>query len=100
MNKLKSLGRGFGACPSLEVLDITSNKMSEEGLPGNFWMMGKVVKLQLHPRHNSVNFIQTCMISVTETLRALYMGDNYFETLSPEVGRLRSLQIVNNNHQG
>jgi hypothetical protein len=41
MNRLKSLGRGFGACPSLEVLDITHNKMSEEGLPGNFWMMGK-----------------------------------------------------------
>jgi len=41
MNRLKSLGRGFGACPSLEVLDITHNKLSEEGLPGNFWMMGK-----------------------------------------------------------
>jgi len=74
MNRLRSLGRGFGACPSLEVLDVSHNKLSEEGLPGNFWMM--------------------------ETLRALYMGDNYFENISPEVGRLKSLQILvirNNN---
>lgn len=29
-----------------------------------------------------------------ETLRALYMGDNYFENISPELGKLRNLQIV------
>lgn len=75
MNRLRSLGRGFGACPSLEVLDLTHNKLSEESLPGNFWMI--------------------------ETLRALYMGDNYFENLSPEIGRLKNLQILvirNNNN--
>jgi len=74
MNRLTTLGRGFGACPSLEVLDFTHNKMSEEGLPGNFWMM--------------------------ETLRALYLGDNYFENISPELGLLKNLQILvfrNNN---
>jgi len=68
MNRLTSLGRGFGACPSLEVLDLTHNKMSEEGLPANFWMM--------------------------ETLRALYMGDNFFKSISPEMGRLKNLQIL------
>jgi Leucine-rich repeat (LRR) protein len=73
MNRLVSLGRGFGACPSLEILDLSHNKLSEEGLPGNFWMM--------------------------ETLRALYMGDNYFQTISPEIGRLKNLQIfvIRNN---
>ncbi|CAL8143193.1 unnamed protein product [Orchesella dallaii] len=74
LNRLTNLGRGFGACPSLEILDVTHNKLSEEGLPGNFWMM--------------------------ETLRALYMGDNYFENISPEIGKLRNLQILvlrNNN---
>lgn len=41
LNRLTNLGRGFGACPSLEILDVTHNKLSEDGLPGNFWMMGK-----------------------------------------------------------
>jgi len=36
----------------------------------------------------------TSILFIVETLRALYMGDNYFETFSPEVGRLRNLQIV------
>jgi hypothetical protein len=25
----------------MEVLDLTHNKLSEESLPANFWMMGK-----------------------------------------------------------
>lgn len=29
-----------------------------------------------------------------ETLRALYLGDNDFETLPPEIGQLKNLQIV------
>ena len=33
-------------------------------------------------------------ISVSETLRALYLGDNDFELLPPELGNLKNLQIV------
>lgn len=40
MNRLGSLPRGFGAFPVLEVLDLTYNNLSEENLPGNFFMMG------------------------------------------------------------
>lgn len=29
-----------------------------------------------------------------ETLRALYLGDNDFETIPPEIGQLKNLQIV------
>lgn len=32
--------------------------------------------------------------NISETLRALYLGDNYFENVSPELGKLRNLQIV------
>lgn len=30
----------------------------------------------------------------SETLRALYLGDNDFEYLPPEIGNLKNLQIV------
>lgn len=30
----------------------------------------------------------------SETLRALYLGDNDFETIPPEIGQLKNLQIV------
>ena len=30
----------------------------------------------------------------TDTLRALYLGDNDFEHIPPEIGRLKNLQIV------
>lgn len=33
-------------------------------------------------------------VFVSETLRALYLGDNDFETISPEIGNLKNLQIV------
>ncbi|GFN83976.1 hypothetical protein PoB_001048200 [Plakobranchus ocellatus] len=68
MNRLNSLPRGFGACPVLEVLDITYNNLSENSLPANFFCL--------------------------DTLRALYMGDNDFEHLPPEIGRLKNLQIL------
>jgi Leucine-rich repeat (LRR) protein len=32
--------------------------------------------------------------SISETLRALYLGDNDFEFLPAEVGQLKNLQIV------
>jgi len=68
MNRLYTLPRGFGAFPALEVLDLTYNYLNEKSLPGNFFMI--------------------------ETLRALYLGDNDFEYLSPEVGQLKNLQIL------
>ncbi|KAG8334556.1 Ras suppressor protein 1 [Homalodisca vitripennis] len=68
MNRLNSLPRGFGAFPVLEVLDLTYNNLDESSLPGNFFML--------------------------ETLRALYLGDNDFEVLPPEIGLLKNLQIV------
>lgn len=68
MNKLNSLPRGFGACPQLEVLDCTYNNLNEHSLPANFFCL--------------------------DTLRALYLGDNDFEYLPPEIGRLKGLQIL------
>lgn len=32
--------------------------------------------------------------NISETLRALYLGDNYFENVSPELSKLRNLQIL------
>jgi len=68
LNKLTALPRGFGAFPMLEVLDLTYNNLNESSLPGNFFMI--------------------------ETLRALYLGDNDFEKIPPEIGHLKNLQIV------
>lgn len=31
-----------------------------------------------------------------ETLRALYLGDNDFEIIPPEINQLKNLQIVSN----
>lgn len=68
INRLNTLPRGFGAFPALEVLDLSYNNLNEKELPGNFFMM--------------------------ETLRALYMGDNDFEFIPPNIGQLKNLQIV------
>lgn len=34
------------------------------------------------------------IIDLTESLRALYLGDNFIAQISPEIGRLKNLQIV------
>merc|ERR550532_1720775 len=68
MNRLYSLPRGFGAFPMLEVLDVTYNNLTENSLPNNFFCL--------------------------DTLRALYMADNDIEILSPEIGKLKDLQIL------
>uniref|UniRef100_A0A6I8SXB1 Ras suppressor protein 1 n=1 Tax=Xenopus tropicalis TaxID=8364 RepID=A0A6I8SXB1_XENTR len=70
MNRLNSLPRGFGSLPALEVLDLTYNNMNENSLPGNFFYL--------------------------TTLRALYLSDNDFEILPPDIGKLTKLQIVSN----
>ena len=66
--RLDTLPRGFGAFPVLEVLDLSYNNLNERILPGNFFMM--------------------------VTLRALYLGDNDFEYIPPEVGNLKNVQIL------
>ncbi|KAA3672919.1 uncharacterized protein DEA37_0007955 [Paragonimus westermani] len=68
MNKLSVLPRGFGAFPSLEILDLTYNNLNENTLPENFF-----------------NLI---------TLRALYLSDNDFEHLPPAIGKLTNLEIL------
>jgi len=68
INKLTKLPRGFGSFPNIEVLDLSYNSLTEEGLPSNFFMMS--------------------------TLRALYLSDNEFVTLSPEIRNLKNLRIL------
>merc|ERR1712241_46969 len=68
MNKLNSSPRGFGSFPNLEILDISYNNLSENSLPSNFFIMA--------------------------TLRALYMSDNEFEQLSPDIKNMKNLRIL------
>jgi len=68
INKLAKLPRGFGSFPCIEVLDLSYNTLSEAGLPSNFWIMS--------------------------TLRALYLSDNEFELISPDVKNLKNLRIL------
>ena len=94
LNRIVSLGRGFGACPMLEVLDVTHNNLSEDGLSANFWMMGKKcapVRFLAWPSNRIL--IVYSFVNI-ESLRALYLGDNFLRSISPEIGRLRNLQIV------
>lgn len=89
MNRLNVLPRGFGAFPALEVLDATYNNLSERSFPANFFMLGE--DLRIHLPHNSCN---SSHVRLTETLRALYLADNDFEYLPPEIGQLKNLQVV------
>lgn len=100
MNRLDVLPRGFGAFPVLEVLDLTYNNLNEKQLPGNFFMMGKRKEvfptlLNLYKIILLVNDVFLFVIA-SETLRALYLADNDFEYLPPEIGHLKNLQIVRN----
>lgn len=62
------LPRGFGGFAALEVLDLTYNNLSEASMPNNFWNIS--------------------------TLRALYVGDNDFETIPPEVSAFAGFNIT------
>ena len=42
LNHLKTLPKGFGACPMLEVLDLTYNNLNEASLSANFFYLGKL----------------------------------------------------------
>jgi len=50
------------------VLDLSYNNLSENGLPTNFFIM--------------------------ESIRALYLSDNDFEQLSPDIKNLKNLRIL------
>lgn len=50
-------------------------------------------KIYLEKNQSNILII---ILTITETLRALYLGDNDFEFLPPEVGNLKNLQIVSN----
>lgn len=45
INKLSELPKGFGACPTLEVLDLTYNNLHDKSFPGNFFYLGKSASL-------------------------------------------------------
>ncbi|KAK2570116.1 Ras suppressor protein 1 [Acropora cervicornis] len=65
VNRLSSLPRGLGTASGLEILDLTYNNLQKGSLPGNF-----------------------------SQLRALYLGDNDFETLPDDIGEFRNLQVL------
>lgn len=68
-NHLRSLPRSFGSLKSLEILDLTGNELNEDSLTKDFFQL--------------IN------------LRALYLGDNLFETLSDDyLDKLQNLQIL------
>lgn len=89
INRLYSLPRGFGAFPVLEILDLTYNNLNENTLPGNFFMIGTKTYSSF-----IIAFAYSIFTMLTESLRALYLGDNDFEYLPPEIGQLKNLQIV------
>lgn len=67
VNRLSALPRGMGTA-KIEILDLTYNNLNEKSLPGNFFLMSQ--------------------------LRALYLGDNDFETLPAEIGEFKNLQVL------
>ena len=40
LNRLAELPRGFGTAPSLAILDLTYNNLSDDSFPGNFSYLG------------------------------------------------------------
>lgn len=68
INKLSKLPRGFGSFPNIEILDLSYNHLNEDSLPNNFFIMS--------------------------TLRALYLSDNDFEHLSPDIKNMKNLRIL------
>ena len=67
-NKLNSLPRGFGSFPNIEILDLSYNNLNDNSLPNNFFFM--------------------------TSIRALYLSDNEFERLSPDISNMKNLRIL------
>jgi hypothetical protein len=86
-NYLCSLPRSFGSLKSLEILDLTGNDLNEENITKDFFQLSKSINL-ISYSHRDYFFFEG-------NLRALYLGDNLFETFPNEhLDKLQSLQIV------
>lgn len=81
------LPRGFGTAPSLAILDVTYNNLSDDSFPGNFSYLGG--QYCCHCVTNSWH------VTTEGTLRALYMGDNDLNSFPPSIDKFELLQVVN-----
>lgn len=80
------LPRGFGTAPSLAILDLTYNNLSDDSFPGNFSYLGGYL---------SYLSVMCFTYMASGTLRALYMGDNDLNSFPPSVEKFELLQVVN-----
>ena len=87
INKLNKLPRGFGSFPCIEILDLSYNNLNEDSLPSNFFIMSTL---------RWVGYIQSIIpiIFYSYSGRALYLSDNEFEHLSPDIKNLKNLRIL------
>ncbi|CAF0771753.1 unnamed protein product, partial [Didymodactylos carnosus] len=65
-NRLSTLPVSLGSCYTLEILDLTGNELNENTIPNSFFKL---------------------------KIRALYLGDNKFETIPTNIEYLENLQI-------
>uniref|UniRef100_A0A673XZV7 Ras suppressor protein 1 n=2 Tax=Salmo trutta TaxID=8032 RepID=A0A673XZV7_SALTR len=100
MNRMSALPRGFGSLPALEVLDLTYNNLNESSLPGNFFYLKQTTVL-ITDSSTSLSWASSFQSTppfrpppCSATLRALYLSDNDFEMLPPDIGKLGKLQIL------
>ncbi len=63
MNRLSRLPRGFGSFPALEILDLSYNMLSENELPGNFWLMHSLRALYLRYLQTFIYLFILCVNS-------------------------------------
>jgi Leucine-rich repeat (LRR) protein len=90
-NRLCSLPRSFGSLKSLEILDLTGNDLNEDSLTKDFFQLSKFYLVLL-----SILFY---FIYIQGNLRALYLGDNLFETFpNDHLDKLQNLQIVSSKN--
>jgi Leucine-rich repeat (LRR) protein len=88
-NHLCSLPRSFGSLTSLEILDLTGNDLNEDSLTNDFFQLSKYTSYSNH-------IFLCCFLQ--DNLRALYLGDNLFETFpNDHIDKLQNLQIVCSN---
>ena len=87
LNRLVELPRGFGTAPSLAILDLTYNNLSDDSFPGNFSYLGGITIYGWYMCYH------LCVPS--GTLRALYMGDNDLNGFPPSIEKFELLQVVN-----
>ena len=87
-NKLVSLPPNFGSLKSLEILDLTGNRLNETVLTKDFFQLSSLL---------SSPPTSTIERAVLDRLRALYLADNLFEKFADEhLDQFHDLQIVSN----